>query len=143
MPEDQYLTKKLKFYFLRPIRLLDPEILKGNIAMSKKTELTPHHSTQNPIHSENKAEAKKEPHPHHSNEMKSEKKQAHEPLPGGCAAWNCKHPAHHLNFCHEHYEHFKFGLIKKTGEPVLDYDKKLEHYALYQSKQKLKVKKVA
>lgn len=50
------------------------------------------------------------------------------PLPDGCHAWGCKAQATRFNFCEEHYEHFKFGLIKKTGEPVSDYEKKLGHF---------------
>lgn len=49
-------------------------------------------------------------------------------MPGGCASWGCKAHAKRFNFCDEHYDHFKFGLIKKTGEPVQDYEKKIEHY---------------
>ena len=58
----------------------------------------------------------------------------HNPVPGGCNAWGCKTPEKRFNFCEEHYEHFKFGLIKKTGEPVSDYDKKFEHYQAYKAK---------
>lgn len=60
-------------------------------------------------------------------------------MPGGCLSWGCKVSAHRFNFCDEHYEHFKFGLIKKTGEPVSDYDKKFEHFVAHQSKRAHKV----
>jgi hypothetical protein len=33
-------------------------------------------------------------------------------------------------------EHFKWGLIKKNGEKVSDYDKKLAHYERWQASQK-------
>ncbi len=59
----------------------------------------------------------------------------HTPMPDGCHSWGCKSKAHRFNFCNEHYEHFKFGLIKKTGEPVMDYDKKFEHFAAYKKRQ--------
>lgn len=60
-------------------------------------------------------------------------KQASGPLvPGGCCATGCKVQAKRFNFCAEHYEHFKFGLIKKTGEQVSDYEKKIEHFLAYQ-----------
>ncbi len=49
-------------------------------------------------------------------------------MPGGCLSWHCKVNATRFGFCEEHYDHFKFGLIKKTGEPVSDYVKKFEHY---------------
>ncbi len=65
----------------------------------------------------------------------------HTPMPEGCHSWGCKHKAHRFNFCSEHYEHFKFGLIKKTGEPVSDYEKKFGHYQAYVAK--LKASKVA
>ena len=56
------------------------------------------------------------------------------PAPGGCHSWGCKGEAHRFNFCDEHYDHFKFGLIKKTGEPVADYEKKYEHYLAWKTK---------
>ncbi|OFZ83846.1 MAG: hypothetical protein A3K03_00725 [Bdellovibrionales bacterium RIFOXYD1_FULL_44_7] len=56
------------------------------------------------------------------------------PLPGGCQYENCKTKTNRFGFCEEHYEQFKFGLIKKTGEPVPDYEKKFEHYAAYKTK---------
>jgi hypothetical protein len=56
------------------------------------------------------------------------------PLPGGCHSWGCKSPEKRFNFCEEHYDHFKFGLIKKSGEPVPDYEKKFEHYQAYKAK---------
>ncbi len=58
------------------------------------------------------------------------------PVPGGCACWGCKKPEQQFSFCHEHYDHFKFGLIKKSGEPVPDYEKKFEHFQAWKSKQK-------
>lgn len=58
----------------------------------------------------------------------------HTALPGHCFSWECKAEAERFNFCSKHYDHFKFGLIKKTGEPVSDYEKKIEHYLAYQAK---------
>lgn len=55
-------------------------------------------------------------------------------LPGGCHSWGCKRPEARFNFCAEHYDHFKFGLIKKTGEPVSDYEKKFEQYLAHTTK---------
>ncbi len=55
-------------------------------------------------------------------------------MPGGCLNWGCKHPAKRMEFCSEHYDWFKFGLIKKTGEPVSDFDKKLGHFQAHKSK---------
>ena len=69
-----------------------------------------------------------------SAEGKKTTSKGHNPAPGGCHAWGCKSPEKRFNFCDEHYDHFKFGLIKKTGEPVSDYDKKFEHYQAYKAK---------
>lgn len=52
----------------------------------------------------------------------------HNPLPDGCHGWGCKAKSHRFNFCDEHYDQFKFGLIRKTGEQVSDFEKKFEHY---------------
>jgi hypothetical protein len=73
--------------------------------------------------------------------VSSSRNKGHSPLPGGCAAWGCKAPEKRFNFCDEHYDQFKFGLIKKTGEQVSDHEKKLEHYLAYKAKRK--VQKVA
>ena len=56
------------------------------------------------------------------------------PMPGGCLSWGCKTETARFNFCGEHYEQFKFGLIKKTGEPVPDFEKKFEHYQAFKAK---------
>jgi hypothetical protein len=71
-------------------------------------------------------------------EIKVEKKsnKEHAPMPDGCHSWGCKAKSKQFNFCAEHYDHFKFGLIKKTGEPVSDYEKKFGHYMAYLAKQK-------
>jgi hypothetical protein len=56
------------------------------------------------------------------------------PVPDGCFSVGCKTKAHRFNFCSEHFEQFKFGLIKKTGEPVPDYEKKYDHYVAYKAR---------
>jgi hypothetical protein len=63
------------------------------------------------------------------------KGKSHEPVPGGCFSRGCKVAAKRFDFCEEHYDHFKFGLIKRTGEQVSDYEKKVEHYAAWKKKQ--------
>ncbi len=60
---------------------------------------------------------------------------------GGCACGGCKASASRFSFCDEHYEQFKFGLIKKSGDPVSDFEKKFEHYQSY--RKRLKTPKVA
>jgi len=67
----------------------------------------------------------------------------HTPMPGGCHAVSCKASATRFNFCEEHYDHFKFGLIKKTGERVPDYDKKIEHYQAHQQRSAAPLRKAA
>ena len=52
-----------------------------------------------------------------------------------CAGEGCKHNATRFSFCDEHYDHFKFGLIKKSGQPVSDYDKKFGHYLAWKQAQ--------
>lgn len=58
-----------------------------------------------------------------------------------CNGAGCKANASRFDFCEEHYEQFKFGLIKKTGEQVPDYEKKFGHYQAY--KQRKGARKVA
>src|SRR4051812_600219 len=70
------------------------------------------------------------------------KGKGHNPMPGGCNAWGCKVSAIRFNFCEEHFDHFKFGLIKKTGERVSDYDKKIEHYQAHQQRGAMPLRKV-
>lgn len=64
-------------------------------------------------------------------------------LPTGCAAQGCKGKEKRFSFCDEHYDQFKFGLIKKDGKPVSDFDKKFDHYQAYKQKQAASVRKVA
>lgn len=45
-----------------------------------------------------------------------------------CLELSCKRKAERFKFCAEHFEHFKFGTIKKNGLRPLDYEKKLEHF---------------
>ena len=56
----------------------------------------------------------------------------------GCTAVGCKLDPIRFEFCKDHFDQFKFGLINKKGEPVLDYEKKFEHYQKW-----LKARKVA
>ena len=51
-----------------------------------------------------------------------------------CVAEGCKTTAKRFSFCDEHYDHFKFGLIKKNGQPVSDYDKKFGHYQAWKER---------
>ncbi len=58
---------------------------------------------------------------------------------GACLAAGCKHDGKQFGFCAEHYDHFKFGLIKKTGEQVPDYEKKYGHFMAHKAKRAHKV----
>jgi hypothetical protein len=57
-------------------------------------------------------------------------------VPGSCVAAGCRAGEKRFSFCEEHYEQFKFGLIKKTGEAVSDYEKKFEHYQAFRARQR-------
>jgi hypothetical protein len=48
-----------------------------------------------------------------------------------CGAEGCKASDARFGFCSEHYEQFKFGLIKKDGKQVSDYEKKFGHYEAF------------
>lgn len=55
----------------------------------------------------------------------------------GCQALGCKEKDVRLGFCEEHFRQYKFGLITKTGEKVLDWEKKSEHYQNWLRAQKV------
>lgn len=61
--------------------------------------------------------------------MAKDNKAPTQDVAGKCACQGCKVDATKFSFCGPHYEHFKFGLIKKDGTQVPDYDKKFEHYS--------------
>jgi hypothetical protein len=84
------------------------------------------------------AEAAAQTTEHKKPEAPASKGKGNSPVPGGCISWGCKAPASQFNFCGDHYDYFKFGLVKKTGEPVSDYEKKFGHYVAYKAKQKAK-----
>ena len=84
-----------------------------------------------------------------STENKTEKKGGSAPQnvktleqPAHCAAKSCKTKESRFGFCAEHYEQFKFGLIKKTGERAADFDKKYDQYVAMKSRAS-EVRKVA
>jgi hypothetical protein len=45
-----------------------------------------------------------------------------------CAADGCKKPTELMNFCKEHYDWFKWGLITKEGKRPVDFDKKYQAF---------------
>ena len=49
-------------------------------------------------------------------------------LPNTCLAESCKAKSNRLNFCNEHYDWFKQGLITKEGQRPKDFDKKYINY---------------
>lgn len=46
-----------------------------------------------------------------------------------CCVKDCKRQPQLQNFCTEHYDWFKFGLVTKTGEKPIDFDKKFQAYS--------------
>lgn len=81
-----------------------------------------------------KSEGKSEQHSQGKATDSSKGTKGPQQVSGNCLSWGCKKDGDRLSFCEEHYDHFKFGLIKKTGEPVPDYEKKYGHYLAYQAK---------
>lgn len=71
-------------------------------------------------HEEKAPEKKAAPSPTPSNNVVS--------LPHRCAVKDCKKAPQLTNFCQEHYDWFKFGLITKLGEKPIDFDKKHQAY---------------
>ncbi len=55
----------------------------------------------------------------------------------GCLVLGCKDKDKKFNFCDEHFKQFKFGLITKMGEQVLDFERKFEHYQKWLKAQKV------
>jgi hypothetical protein len=53
---------------------------------------------------------------------------------GACLAKACKTKPSRFGFCEDHFDQFKFGLLKKSGELVPDHEKKLQHYLDYKAK---------
>ena len=45
-------------------------------------------------------------------------------MPTRCKAQGCNKKSDRMDFCNEHYEWFKFGLLTKMGEKPIDFDKK-------------------
>jgi hypothetical protein len=58
-------------------------------------------------------------------------KNSEAPVAGGptsCVAEGCKQKSSRLNFCSEHYDWFKAGLVTKNGIRPRDFDKKWINY---------------
>ncbi|MEC9282868.1 MAG: hypothetical protein VX642_09160 [Bdellovibrionota bacterium] len=51
-----------------------------------------------------------------------------------CLYSECGSKPKRANFCNEHYEWFKFGLVTKNGEKAKDFDKKMMSYENFQKK---------
>ena len=45
-----------------------------------------------------------------------------------CLCEGCGKKGDRMNFCGEHYDWFKFGLITKEGKRPTDFDKKIQSY---------------
>jgi hypothetical protein len=53
-----------------------------------------------------------------------------------CKVKGCKHAPSKFEFCAEHFDQFKFGLINKAGEHAQDFEKKEEQYAHWKKAKK-------
>lgn len=80
------------------------------------------------------AENQKKGHHEPAAEASAPKGKAGAPVVGGCNAVGCRKESAQFGFCAEHYDHFKFGLIKKNGQPVPDYEKKFGHYVAHKAR---------
>lgn len=49
-------------------------------------------------------------------------------MPSKCGCEGCNKRSDLMNFCGEHYEWFKWGLITKEGKRPTDFDKKYQAY---------------
>lgn len=49
-------------------------------------------------------------------------------LPTACKAEGCKKKSDKMDFCNEHYDWFKFGLITREGVKPIDFDKKYQSF---------------
>ncbi len=49
-------------------------------------------------------------------------------IPSACKADGCKKKSDKMDFCNEHYDWFKFGLITRDGAKPIDFDKKMQSY---------------
>lgn len=49
-----------------------------------------------------------------------------------CHVPKCSGKIDRMGFCAKHHEEYKFGLINQKGERPIDYEKKLEHFQLFQ-----------
>lgn len=49
-------------------------------------------------------------------------------LPTACKSQGCKKKSDKMDFCNEHYDWFKFGLITREGVKPIDFDKKYQSY---------------
>ena len=57
-------------------------------------------------------------------------------LPGMCLAEGCKMRSEKANFCMEHFDWFKEGLVTKEGRKPTDFDKKFFDYTRRLAKKK-------
>lgn len=49
-------------------------------------------------------------------------------LPTNCKAEGCKKKSDRMDFCAEHYDWFKWGLLTREGKKPLDFDKKYQSF---------------
>lgn len=49
-------------------------------------------------------------------------------MPTNCKADGCKKKSEKMDFCAEHYEWFKWGMMTRDGKKPIDFDKKYQSY---------------
>lgn len=49
-------------------------------------------------------------------------------MPTNCKSEGCKKKSEKMDFCAEHYEWFKWGLITRNGQKPIDFDKKYQSF---------------
>ncbi len=49
-------------------------------------------------------------------------------LPTNCKSEGCKKKSEKMDFCSEHYDWFKWGLLTREGKKPIDFDKKYQAY---------------
>ena len=89
-----------------------------------------------PTHTENKAGADKGGGGHKPATLTAPSKHNVLALPGVCLADECKKRSEKANFCMEHFDWFKEGLVTKEGRRPSDFDKKYFDYTRRLAKKK-------
>lgn len=74
---------------------------------------------------------------------KGPKKEPQGEIAQKCLQGHCKRPTVRMSFCPEHFDEFKFGLLRKDGSQASDYERKFEHFQAYKRRSAERFKKAA